>query len=307
MGSDKKPTSTSSFRDALRKFAYDGDTLRDLNSLDTRATPGFEKKSKKKKQHKKAKTLGKERGIEFRLDQEPRLTQAQELLFANAQTAGLEKSVLLVLQGMDTSGKGSTVKHVVGSMNPQGVHQVGFKAPTEEELEHDFLWRIRKHIPAHGMLGVFDRSHYEDVLIHRVEGLTAPSQVERRYGTIRQFEKDLVADGVVVVKVMLLISREEQYERLMARLDEPEKHWKYDPSDLRAREKWDEYLQAYQVAIEETDKPEAPWYVIPADRKWYARLAVQQILAETIEDLALEFPKAHFDVEEQRAKLKASR
>ena len=287
------------FYKALRKFAFNDGTLRDLTELDCNATPGFT--------NKKGSTKGKQSGQQRLARDVERLAELQELLFANAQTAELRRSVLLVIQGMDTSGKGSTVTHVVGSMNPQGIQQVGFKQPTPEELQHDFLWRIRRHTPKHGEIAVFDRSHYEDVLVHRVEQLTPPSRLERRYGSIRQFEKDMASNGTSIIKVMLHISREEQYQRLSARLDDPDKHWKFSPSDVDAREKWDEYMDAHQLAIEETDKPEAPWFVIPADRKWYARLAVQQLLIETLETLKLSWPKASFDVEEQRRRLDASR
>ena len=286
------------FHKALRKFAFKDGALRDLNSLDCRETPGFV--------NKKGKTKGKTSGRQRMHYDAERLAELQELLFANVQSGQVRRSVLLVLQGMDTSGKGSTVTHVVGAMNPQGVQQVGFKEPTAEEQQHDFLWRIRRQTPKHGEIGVFDRSHYEDVLVHRVDDLTPPSRLERRYGSIRQFEKDLAGNGTLVLKVMLHISPEEQYERLSKRLDNPEKHWKFRPSDIDAREKWDDYMEAHQIAIEETDKPEAPWFVIPADRKWYARLAVQQLLIETLESLELTWPEATFDVEEQRKRLDES-
>lgn len=287
------------FHKALREFAYSDEKLRDLNALDCRETPGFV--------NKKGKTKGKKAGQERLQRDADRLAELQELLYANAQAADLRRSVLLIMQGMDTSGKGSTLTHVVGAMNPQGVQQVGFQEPTKEEQKHDFLWRIRRETPQHGEIGIFDRSHYEDVLVHRVEELTPPSRLERRYGSIRQFERDLVSNGTLVLKVLLHISPEEQYERLSARLDNPEKHWKFKPSDLEAREKWDEYMEAHQIALEETDLPEAPWFVIPADRKWYSRLAVQQLLIETLESLELSWPEASFDVEEQRKRLDATR
>ncbi len=287
------------FHKALREFAYEDGALRDLTTLDCRATPGFVNNN--------SQTRGKKSGQQRLQHDAERLAELQELLFANAQAAELHQSVLLVLQGMDTSGKGSTVTHVVGSMNPQGVRQVGFKKPTPEELQHDFLWRIRRETPKYGEIGVFDRSHYEDVLVHRVDQLTSPSKIERRYGSIRQFEKDLASEGTHVVKVLLHISKDEQYERLSARLDNPQKHWKFTPADIDAREKWDAYMEAHQLAIKETDNPEAPWYVIPADRKWYARLAVQQLLIETLESLDLSWPTATFDIEEQRQRLEASR
>ena len=282
------------FHDALRAYAFDDDgALRDLTALDTRATPGFD---------------GKKKHGQARLnDDAEKLSELQELLFANATGAGLRTSVLLVIQGMDTSGKGGIMRNVVGAMDPQGLHQVGFKKPTAEELQHDFLWRIRQHTPRHGEIAVFDRSHYEDVLVHRVEELTPPSRLERRYGSIRQFEKDLAGNGTHVIKVLLHLGKDEQYERLSARLDNPQKHWKFTGADVDAREKWDAYMEAHQIALEETDKPEAPWYVIPADRKWYARLAVQQLLIERLAALQLEWPPASFDVDEQRRRLDATR
>lgn len=287
------------FHQALREFAFDGHGLQDLSELDCRATPGFETK--------KGKTQGKKAGRQRMQRDSARLSELQTLLFANAQAADSQRSLLLVIQGMDTSGKGGVIKHVVGTLDPQGVRQVGFKQPTPEELEHDFLWRIRRHIPKHGEIGVFDRSHYEDVLVHRVDGLTAPSRLQRRYGSIRQFEQDLVNNETRILKVMLHLSREEQYRRLSARLDNPQKHWKFAPADIDAREQWEQYLEAYRIAIEETDKADAPWFVIPADRKWYARLAVQQLVMEALESMDLSWPTAAFDVEEQRRRLEATR
>ena len=287
------------FHDALRTFGFDDGTLRPLTSLDRRATPGFETKNGKSKK----KSVGRQR---FREGAE-RLEELQELFFANAQAAGSRRSVLLLFQGMDTSGKGSTIKRIVGCMDPQGVQQVGFKKPTDEELQHDFLWRIRKHTPQPGEIAIFDRSHYEDVLVHRVDKLAPPSELKRRYGAIRQFEKDLANDETTVLKIMLHISPEEQYERLSDRLDRHDKHWKFSPADIDSREQWDEYMEAYRIAIEQTDKKHAPWFVIPADRKWYARLAVQGLLIETLESMNLEWPAASFDIEEQRRRLDASR
>lgn len=288
-----------SFHHALREFAFDGGDLGNLEALDCRATPGFEAPD--------GVTLGKQAGTDRTAHDAERLSTLQTVLFANARAAGARRSALLVIQGMDTSGKGGVTKHVVGSMNPQGIHQVGFQKPTREELRHDFLWRIRQHTPKHGEIAVFDRSHYEDVLVHRVEELTPLDRIERRYGAIRQFERDLATNGTLVLKVMLHISREEQYQRLSERLDDPTKHWKFTPADVDAREQWDAYMEAHRIAIEETDTDDAPWYVIPADRKWYARLAVQQLLIETLESLDMTYPAAAFDIAEQRRRLDASR
>ena len=229
----------------------------------------------------------------------------QERLFAESRSGGTRR-VLLVLQAMDTAGKGGIIRHVVGLVDPQGVRITGFKAPTPEELEHDFLWRIRRGLPGPGLIGVFDRSHYEDVLIHRVRSLSPIDVVEARYGIIREFAAELVADGTTLRKVMLHISKDEQRERLAERLDRPDKHWKYSPGDIDERELWDDYQDAYQLAIERTTTPEAPWYVIPANRKWYARWAVYAILLETLRGLDPQWPDADFDVEAERARLAAS-
>ncbi len=229
----------------------------------------------------------------------------QERFFAEARGGGT-RSLLLVLQAMDTAGKGGIVRHVVGLVDPQGVRITGFKAPTAEEREHDFLWRIRKALPAPGLIGVFDRSHYEDVLIHRVRGLSPLDVVEARYGIIRDFEAELVAGGTTIRKVMLQISKDEQRERLAERLDRPDKHWKFNPGDIDERELWDDYQAAYQLAIERTATPEAPWWVVPANRKWYARWAVYALLLETLRELDPQWPAPDFDVDHERARLAAS-
>ena len=228
------------------------------------------------------------------------LAELQEKLFA-ASRFGDNRSLLLVLQAMDTAGKGGIVDHVLGGTNPQGIKAYAFKSPTDEEKQHDFLWRIRKQLPPAGYIGVFDRSHYEDVLIHRVRGFSTPEVIEERYGLINDFEAELVASGTTIVKVMLHISKEEQKARLLARLDDPTKHWKFNPGDLDERALWDDYQAAYQVAMERTG--DVAWHVIPADRKWFARLAVQRLLIEALRDMRLEWPAADYDVAEQRRRL----
>ena len=231
------------------------------------------------------------------------LAELQEKLFA-ASRFGDERRVLLVLQAMDTAGKGGIVDHVLGGTNPQGIKAFAFKAPTDEEKEHDFLWRIRKQVPPAGYIGVWDRSHYEDVLIHRVRGFSSPEVIEERYGIINEFEASLEATGTTIVKVMLHISKDEQKARLLARLDDPTKHWKYNPGDLDEREKWVDYQVAYQVAIERTG--EVPWHVVPANKKWFARLAVQRLLIDALRSLELEWPEADYDVAAERRRLAAS-
>ena len=208
--------------------------------------------------------------------------------------------MLLILQAMDTAGKGGIVTHVMGAMDPQGVQMKSFKAPTPEEKSYDFLWRIEKEVPAAGMVGVFDRSHYEDVLIHRVHRWASPEELERRYAAINEFEARQVAAGTKIVKVMLYISRDEQKDRLLARLDEPAKLWKYSSNDLKERAFWSDYMDAYQKAFEKTSTEPAPWYVVPANKKWYARIAVQQLLLDALEGFKLRWPVPDLDVEVER-------
>ncbi|GAB3877655.1 PPK2 family polyphosphate kinase [Kibdelosporangium lantanae] len=229
-----------------------------------------------------------------------KLDKLQEALFASGTN-----SVLLVLQGMDTSGKGGTIRHACGLLNPQGLHIHSFKKPTRAELRHDFLWRIRRALPPPGMIGVFDRSHYEDVLIARVENLVSEDVWRGRYAQINAFERELTAAGTVVVKFFLHISPEAQRKRLEDRLLRPEKHWKYNPADLDARAKWDDYQAAYAEALVQTDSDNAPWYVVPSDHKWYRNWAVSEILLETLQDLGPKYPEPDFDVDEELAKLRA--
>lgn len=234
-----------------------------------------------------------------------RLGSLQERLYA-ASTGGDRRRVLLVLQGMDTSGKGGTVKHVIGLFNPSGCRIKAFKAPTPEEQNHPFLWRIMKALPQPGEIGIFDRSHYEDVLIARVRDLVPRSQLGRRYAQINRFEKSLADDGVTVVKVFLHISYEEQRKRLLERLDNPEKHWKFNPGDIEERSAWPAYQQAYELALERCSTDAAPWFVVPSDRKWYRNWAISKLLLEHLEGIAPQYPKGDFDVEECRARLLAT-
>jgi len=263
-----------------------------LADVDSRSHPGFDG--------------GKAEGAKALAKGLPRLADLQEQLFAGGRMGADERRILLVLQAMDTAGKGGIVKHVMGAVDPQGVQLVAFKKPTEEELAHDFLWRIHKEVPGPGQIGVFDRSHYEDVLITRVRSIVPRAEIERRYDAINDFERQLTATGTTIIKVMLQISADEQKARLRDRLDRPDKHWKFNPSDIDERLLRGKYQQAFQLVFERTSTPDAPWYVIPADRKWYARLAVQHLLTEALERMRLDWPKADYDIEEQKARLAGS-
>jgi PPK2 family polyphosphate:nucleotide phosphotransferase len=259
----------------------------DLTAIETNAAPGYDGDKKSGKADLWA--IGEE------------LFDLQQRLFAGKDDG--QRSVLLVLQGMDTSGKGGTLKHTVGLVDPQGVKITSFKAPTKEELAHDFLWRIRKGVPGPGMLGVFDRSHYEDVLIVRVRELAPHDEIERRYAAINDFEQELVDSGVTLVKCMLHISPDEQKARLLDRLADPTKHWKYNPGDVDERERWGQYRAAYEIALERNNTEHAPWHVIPADKKWYRNLAIGSLLLETLRRLDPQWPKADFDVEAEKKRL----
>jgi PPK2 family polyphosphate:nucleotide phosphotransferase len=260
----------------------------DLSEYATDGTPGF--KGGKSKGKKALFALGDE------------LSDLQERLFA-VGVAGTERRVLLVLQGMDTSGKGGVLRHTVGLVDPQGLRITSFKAPTDEEREQDFLWRVRRALPGPGIIGVFDRSHYEDVLIARVRKLAPPDEIERRYAAINDFEQELSAAGTTIIKCMLHISPEEQKHRLLARLANPTKYWKYNPGDVDERARWADYRTAYEIALERTNTEHAPWHVIPSDRKWFRNLAIGELLLDRIRAMDLEWPVADFDVDTERARL----
>jgi PPK2 family polyphosphate:nucleotide phosphotransferase len=228
------------------------------------------------------------------------LFNLQERLFAEKK-----RSLLIVLQGMDTSGKDGTITHVIGGMNPEGVLITTFKAPTPEERRHSFLWRIRKRLPEKAQVGIFNRSHYEDVLIARVHDLAKPQVIERRYSLINQFERELVREGTTVVKLCLHISYEEQGRRLIDRLQVPEKNWKFNPNDIKERAYWDDYMSAYSLAITSCSTPVAPWYVIPADDKDYRNWAVSKILIETLEEMDPQYPHPKLDIPSLMKRVKA--
>jgi PPK2 family polyphosphate:nucleotide phosphotransferase len=259
-----------------------------LADLDTRATPGFN---------------GSKKDAEKALpDLAPQMADLQEKLFAAGYT-GSEKRLLLVLQGMDTSGKGGILRHAVGLLDPGGMRLKSFKKPTAEELSHDFLWRIEHELPGPGEIGIFDRSHYEDVLVVKVHELTDAVEIERRYDAINQWERGLVDSGTVIIKCMLHISPQTQKERLLARLDDPTKQWKFKPEDVDERGHWKAYQEAYSVALERCSTTSAPWHVVPSDRKWYRNWAIGELLREHLSALGLDWPEPDYDLDEQRARL----
>ena len=233
------------------------------------------------------------------------LRELQEKLFAQSRE-GAPQRLLVVLQAMDAAGKGGVVNHVFGQLEPYGLELTAFKAPSEEEREHDFLWRIEPRVPGPGVIGLFDRSHYEDVLIQRVRGFAPPEEIERRYGAIAEFEKRIADEGVHIIKIMLHVSPEEQASRLLDRLDTPEKHWKYNPGDVDERLHWKSYMEAFQIAIERTNAEHAPWFVVPANAKWYARAAVQRIVISELQRVAPAWPAVKFDVAAERERVQQS-
>jgi PPK2 family polyphosphate:nucleotide phosphotransferase len=230
------------------------------------------------------------------------LAGRQEMLFANGAT-GDRRRVLLVLQGTDTSGKDGVVRHVVGEVGPAGVSIRSFKKPTPAEAAHHFLWRVRRALPAPGMIGVFNRSHYEDVLITRVHEWIDEDTWARRIEEINAFEQELVDGGTTILKCFLHIGYAEQRARLLARLDDPTKLWKFNPGDIDERAYWSDYQTAYAAVIAKTSTEAAPWYIVPSDRKWYRNWAIGQLLAEALGDLDLSYPAADFDIEAARARL----
>ncbi|RZS89463.1 PPK2 family polyphosphate:nucleotide phosphotransferase [Motilibacter rhizosphaerae] len=288
MGKHRRPASPHQLSDLLR---LDPGAPVDLTRIDPGSTPGSDE--------------GKKRAREVQAGLAPRFADLQERLYAQGRSGG-PRRVLLVLQGMDTSGKGGVSRHVLGQVDPQGVTIAAFGAPTEEELAHDFLWRIERELPAAGQIGVFDRSHYEDIVSVRVRGL-APQEVwEARYDRINDWERQLVEDGTTVVKVFLHISRAESKERLLARLDDPTKHWKYKAKDVDDRALWPAWQQAYADVLQRCGTDVAPWFVVPADHKWYRDLAVTSLLVEQLERFGLGWPAADVDVAAERARLLAA-
>lgn len=237
-----------------------------------------------------------------RYDEE--LYELQERLFANGRAhEDGAPSLLVVLQGMDTSGKGGAIRNVFSVFDPQGTKTVGFGKPTDEELAHDFLWRIRKHDPRPGQIVAFDRSHYEDVLIQRVHKWVDEDEVDRRFAAIRDYEQELAGRNVKILKIFLHISPQFQKENLLERTEREDKYWKYNPSDIEERGYWDEYMAAYEDAIRRTDEIWAPWYVLPTDNKKYARMALKFLIVDALRHLELSWPAPDFDPEQERQRI----
>ncbi len=260
-----------------------------VSDIDTDSTPGFKGK--------------KADAPELQAERNARFAELQEMLYANGKKDDTKSSVLLVLQGMDTAGKGGIVEHVVGAGNPMGIKYTSFGVPTKEERAHHYLWRIRNALPLPGTIGVFDRSHYEDVLVVRVHNLVPADVWGARYDEINAFEKELVDSGTTLVKVAMFVSLEEQKQRLAERLERPDKFWKYNPGDIDEREKWPGYQEAYQAVLDKTSTDYAPWHVVPCDKKWYSRLAITELLIEALKSLNLSWPPADFDVEHEKERL----
>lgn len=236
--------------------------------------------------------FNKKEALSLLLENIDKLKKLQYLL--NAEN---KRAVLVILQAMDAGGKDGTIRHVMGPLNPQGVQVVSFKAPTKEELSHDFLWRIHSYAPRTGEIRVFNRSHYEDVLIVRVHNLVPKSVWSKRYKHINSFENLLSDSNVTILKFFLHVSKGEQLERLKARLDDPTKHWKANPQDFEERRLWDDYMDAYEVALRRCSTKHAPWFVIPADKKWFRNLAISQILLDSMESLEMKFPETTCDLD----------
>jgi PPK2 family polyphosphate:nucleotide phosphotransferase len=255
----------------------------DLAAIDPSETNGI------KRRHLDARILADEASI----------MSLQERLHAEAK-----RSVLIVLQGMDTSGKDGTIRHALRGLNPQGVRIVSFKAPTLGERRHDFLWRMRRQLPRPGEVVIFNRSHYEDVLIAKVRELASPKVIEQRYGRINRFEAEIVKRGTTLVKLFLHISPQEQRRRLLARLGEPDKHWKFSRGDISERRFWSDYQSAYSVALGRCSTADGPWYIVPANRKWYRDWVVSRILIETMEAMKLTYPNPHLDIRALKKSLK---
>lgn len=286
-----KKTADYSLGDALRVPAGSAEVR--VGDFDPRATPKFPGKGKKDAPVELA-AMGAE------------LSDLQERLYANGRENPEYPRLLLVLQGLDTSGKGGVIRHAMGMVDPQGIELRAFKAPTAQELKHHYLWRIRRSLPGPGLIGIFDRSHYEDVLVPRVNGSISDEALAKRFEELNRFEAKCSAQGITMIKCFLNVSRDEQKARLLERLDNPEKYWKYNPGDVDTRLKWEDYQGAYDDVLTHCNTETAPWYVVPADRKWYRNWAVARLLLEHLRAMNLTWPEADFDVAKERARVEAS-
>jgi len=256
----------------MERYHVKPDSQIDLSRWDTNDTSAFDG--------------GKREAREVLQTLNERLEELQELLYAEHK-----HKVLIVLQAMDTGGKDGTIRHVFEGVNPQGVKVANFKVPTREELDHDYLWRVHKQVPGKGQIAIFNRSHYEDVLVVRVHNLAPPEVWGRRYAHINHFERTLADEGTTILKFFLHIDLDEQKERLQARLDEPHKRWKFKPGDLGERKLWPEYMRAYEDVLSKTNTDWAPWHIVPANRKWYRDLVVATVLVEALEGLNMSYPR----------------
>lgn len=272
--------------DALRV-----DAQFDLDTFDRASTPGF--------------SGGKADAVRLMQQRGELLSELQERLFAQGRAGG-KRNILVVVQGLDTAGKGGIARHVMGMVDPQGVAMRSFGVPTPEELRHHYLWRIKRALPKPGLIGLFDRSHYEDVLVARVNELVPQEVWEPRFAEINRWEKSLAEAGTVVLKFALMVSHDEQAKRLMERIDRPDKRWKYSMSDIETRLKWDDYQEAYADVFSRTSTEHAPWHVLPADRKWYPRLAVTELVTRALIDMDLRWPRPRWRPEVQRRRLAAT-
>ena len=262
-----------------------GDRLMDV---DGGSTPGF--------------PGNKAQGERFIAISSGEIARYQQLLYANG-TKGSPRRMLIVLQGMDASGKGGIVRHVFSQTDPMGIHYHGFGAPTKEEQAHDYLWRVRRELPKPGWISLFDRSHYEDIVMPHIYG-TFPEDVWRaRYDQVNAFEHELVDSGCTIIKIFLVITKDKQKEHFLTRLGDPTKHWKFDVSDLDARARWNEYMDAWQEVFEKTSTPEAPWYLVPADNRWYSRAVVSELLRTSLRDMGLSWPPLNCDADAMRRRL----
>ena len=266
----------------INEYRIPPNTQVNLSDFETYYT-GEIKKKKGRKQLKEYRTV---------------LRDLQELLFAENK-----QQVLIVLQGIDTSGKDGTIKNVFGDVNPQGTQVVNFRVPTRHELARDYLWRVHQHTPATGEIVIFNRSHYEDVLAVRVQELFPEDVWQKRYQHINDFERLLVDEGATILKFFLHVSKSRQAERFLARLDRPHKRWKFNPADIDKREQWDDYHVAFEAMLSKTSTPWAPWYVIPSDRKWYRNMTVASIIIDKLQSLGMQFPKEVPDINSYRDQL----